>query len=39
MKFYYGEPSKECYGILYDKNDNEVYKGLLKEKNLKKQNQ
>ena len=31
MKFYYGEPSKECYGILYDNNNNEIYKGLLKE--------
>ena len=31
MKFRYGKPEKECYGILYDNNNNEIYKGLLKE--------
>jgi len=31
MKFFYGKPEKECYGILYDNNNNEIYKGLLKE--------
>ena len=31
MKFEKGKPLKECYGILYDNNNNEIYKGLLKE--------
>jgi hypothetical protein len=31
MKFENGKPLKICYGILYDKNNNEIYKGLLKE--------
>ena len=31
MKFEKGKPAKECYGILYDNNNNEIYKGLLKE--------
>ena len=31
MKFENGKPLKESYGILYDNNNNEIYKGLLKE--------
>ena len=31
MEFEKGKPLNECYGILYDKNNNEIYKGLLKE--------
>ena len=33
MKFENGKPLKEWYGILYDNNNNEIYKSLLKEQN------
>ena len=36
MKYKNGKPLKECYGILYDKNNNEIYKGLLKGQRLSK---
>ena len=32
MKYQKGKPLNKCYGILYDKNNNEIYKGLLKDK-------
>jgi hypothetical protein len=35
MKFENGKPLKECYGILYDNNNNEIYKGILKEQKPK----
>ena len=35
MKYNYGYPAKESYGILYDDNNNEIYKGLLIEEKPK----
>ena len=35
MMYEKGKPLKECYGILYDKNNNEIYQGLLKEQKPK----
>ena len=32
MKYKYGKYLNECYGILYDDNNNKIYKGLLKER-------
>ena len=29
MEYKKGEPEKQCYGILYDNNNNQIYEGLL----------